>query len=91
MSATRSLAAQRKFGSCSHDIADQTYTKLGEEDYADEQEEGETRTEEENLKEMAETAEAGAAVEVTVAGAATAPRPAPTHDGAATVARACAG
>ena len=53
----QSLAAQRKFGSCSHDIADQTYTKLGEEDYADEQEEGEARTEEENLKEMAETAE----------------------------------
>jgi len=53
----QSLAAQRKFGSCSHDIADQTYNKLGEEDYADEQEEGETRTEEENLKEMAETAE----------------------------------
>jgi len=53
----QSLAAQRKFGSCSHDIADQTYTKLGEEDYADEQEEGAARTEEENLKEMAETAE----------------------------------
>merc|ERR1712241_29312 len=49
----QSLAAQRKFGSCSHDIADQTYTKLGEEDYADEQEEGAARTEEE-MAEMAE-------------------------------------
>jgi len=36
----QSLAAQRKFGSCSHVIADETYTKLGEEEYADEQEEG---------------------------------------------------
>jgi len=52
----QSLAAQRKFGSCSHDIADQTYTKLGEEDYADEQE-GETGTEEDNSKDFAETAE----------------------------------
>ena len=53
----QSLAAQRKFASCSHNIADQTYTTLGEEDYAEEQEGGETGTEEENLKDLAETAE----------------------------------
>merc|ERR1711936_996044 len=47
----QSLAAQRKFGSCSHDIADETYTKLGEEDYAaegEEEEEGGTGNTEED-------------------------------------------
>jgi len=53
----QSLAAQKKFGSCSHEIADQTYTKLGEDDYAEEQEGAATGTEEENSKELAETAE----------------------------------
>jgi len=52
----QSLAAQRKFGSCSHDIADETYTKLGEEDYAaegEEEEEGVTGNTEEDMAETA--------------------------------------
>ena len=52
----QSLAAQRKFATCSHNIADQTYTKLGEEDYADEQEDDEPENEVDKAKAMEETA-----------------------------------
>ena len=53
----QSLAAQRMFGVCSNDIINQAYTKLGEEDFAQEQDGGATETEEDNSKEMADTAE----------------------------------
>ena len=52
----QSLAAQRKFATCSHELADQTYTKLGEEDYADEQEDDEPENEVDKAKAMEETA-----------------------------------
>ena len=52
----QSLAAQRKFATCSHNIADQTYTKLGEEDYADEQQDEEPENEVDKAKAMEETA-----------------------------------
>merc|ERR1712107_245357 len=52
----QSLAAQRKFATCSHELADQTYTKLGEEDYADEQEDDEPEKEVDKAKAMEETA-----------------------------------
>ena len=52
----QSLAAQRKFATCSHELADQTYTKLGEEDYADEQEDEELENEVDKAKAMEETA-----------------------------------
>ena len=52
----QSLAAQRKFATCSHNIADQTYTKLGEEDYADEQQDEELENEVDKAKAMEETA-----------------------------------
>ena len=42
----QSLAAQRKFGDCSHRISDETYTRLGEEDYRDEWVGGEEKEEE---------------------------------------------
>merc|ERR1712083_472113 len=47
----QSLAAQRMFGVCSNDIINQAYTKLGEQDG------GATETEEDNSKEMSDTAE----------------------------------
>ena len=53
----QSLAAQRMFGVCSNDIINQAYTKLGEEDFAQEQDGGATETEEDNSKEMVDTAE----------------------------------
>merc|ERR1712228_931113 len=52
----QSLAAQRKFATCSHELADQTYTKLGEEDYADEQQDEELENEVDKAKAMEETA-----------------------------------
>ena len=52
----QSLAAQRKFATCSHELADQTYTKLGEEDYAEEQEDDEPENEVDKAKAMEETA-----------------------------------
>ena len=52
----QSLAAQRKFATCSHELADQTYTKLGEEDYADEQGDDEPENEVDKAKAMEETA-----------------------------------
>ena len=52
----QSLAAQRKFATCSHELADQTYTKLGEEDYADEQQDEEPENEVDKAKAMEETA-----------------------------------
>ena len=52
----QSLAAQRKFATCSHELADQTYTKLGEEDYAEEQEDDELENEVDKAKAMEETA-----------------------------------
>jgi len=53
----QSLAAQKKFGGCSHRLVDQVYTSLGEEEYDEEQDEvGEEETEQEREEKREEVA-----------------------------------